>query len=584
MFLPKKSLILFEYKNYTMSTRKLAILIFALAGAILTSSCVSNNCTDCGIDGKADKIVTGNIITMDSHKMHAEAMTIKNGKVQYVGTKEIAEALCDENTLREDYGEASVYPGFIDVHVHPQMAGQRKMESINLVGIKTVDGYLEKIAEFVKAHPEKKTYKGAGWSPRDREMLAKDLDKICADKPIVLNSIDGHSYWLNSKALEAFGFTREVAEEDGEAMVHVDAEGNPSGVVVEEAERLAQHSNADINEEKEVLLLWQDFAFSLGLTTVGDAGFSSPVDLDAYSQLEKEGKLKLLTYCSYYEPIPGQSVDEKLTNAINAREKYNGDFFKVSGIKMFVDGVVEGHTAWMIDDYCDQPGYTGVKKLDDHDYLVKLVSGANTNGLYVHLHTIGDGAVKFAVDAIEEAQKQTGIYNARNCMAHLQILRSEDIKRIADNNIVAIVAPLWTPYDNSVSPLETIYIGNERCENAYPIKSFLDYGGVIAFHSDYPVSSAVSIPGSISTAVQRCNPGFEARHPEKEGISRLQALEAMTTNAAYALGDNTIGSLESGKKANYVVFDADFLKDSFDDILASSAVATAVGGEIVYKR
>lgn len=536
----------------------------------------------CDISGTADKIVTGNIITADPHRMRAEAMTIKNGMVQYVGSKEIAESLCDDSTVREDYGEACVYPGFIDVHVHPQMAGQRQMESINLIPGESVDDYLAIVKAFVEQHPEMNTYKGAGWSPRDRELLATDLDAICKDKPVILNSFDGHSYWLNSLALEKFGFTPEVAREDGPAQIHVDAEGRPSGVVVEESERIAANDIPELADEKKALMLWQDFAFKIGFTTVGDAGFSSDVDLQAYRELEDEGKFKLLTYCSYYQPVPDMTVEDRINNTIAAREKYNGRYFKVSGVKMFVDGVVEGHTAWLIDDYLDQPGYNGVKKLDDHDYLVNLVKSANENGFYVHIHTIGDGAVKFAVDAIEEAQRQTGIFNARNCLAHLQIVRPEDIKRMADNNIIPVVAPLWTPYFDNVTELEFAYLGEQRATDAYPIRSFLDAGAVITFHSDYPVSASVSIPKSIVFAVTRGQLGQPSRQREKEGLTRLEALQAMTVNAAFALGDDTIGSLESGKKANYVVFDSDFLTDPDEKVMASSTLATAVEGEIVY--
>ena len=551
--------------------------ILSIASAALLAA--ATGCTP-----KADTIVVGNIITMDENNMRAEAMTIKDGCVQFVGTLAEAEKYCGPNTNRENYGELSVYPGFIDAHVHPAVAGSRFVESINLVGIQTVDGYLDAVREFIAAHPEKKQYKGAGWSPRDREMTAKDLDAICSDKPILLNSIDGHSYWMNSIALQTIGFTREVAQQDGPAMVHVDADGNPSGVVVEETERVAQNLKPEIEEEMEGLLLWQDFAFGLGLTTVGDAGFGSIVDLDAYKQLDSEGKYKLLTYSSYYEPVPGQSVDDKVAHAKQAKADYEGEFFRISGIKMFVDGVVEGHTAWVIDEYLDQPGYYGVKKLDDHDYLVDLIKKANAEGFYVHLHTIGDGAVKFAVDALDQAQKESGVYDARNCMAHLQLVRPEDVKRMADNKIIPIVAPLWTPYDEHVSPLEEKYIGAERCDNAYPIKSFIEAGATIVFHTDYPVSTAASIPASIATAVLRGNPGMPARQQEKEGISRLQALQAMTTNSAYALGDDTIGSLAIGKKANYAVFDRDFLSDPIEEVRNSRIVVTAVQGEVVYRK
>lgn len=565
-----------KYLNYLLAT---ALLIICAA---CSNKPIDNG--DPNLAGKADKIIYGNIITMDEQNMRAEAMTFKNGLVQFVGSKEEAEKYCDAKTIHEDYGTASVYPGFIDVHTHPVPAGQRLSEQIDLVKGKTIEDYVETIKAFVEAHPEKEIYRGAGWGPRDRELTAADIDAVCADKMVILNSIDGHSYWLNTKALEHFHVDSQAAIEDGPARIHVDAAGNPTGVIVEETERIMKYSVQDVNEIKEQLLTWQDFAFKIGYTAVGDAGFGCVEGAQAYSQLDNEGKLKLYTYASYYEAIPQQDVDEKIANVEEVCKLYSGKHITYPGIKIFIDGVVEGHTAWTIDDYCDQPGYTGVKKESDHDYITRLVKTANEHGFYVHMHTIGDGAVKFGVDAIEDAQKQTGITNMRNCLAHLQLVRPEEIQRIADNKIVAIVAPLWTPYDDVVSPREEVYIGKERCTNAYPIKSFIDAGATITFHSDYPVSTAVSIPESILKAEIRRSKNGAARQPEKEGISRMEALKAMTVNCAYALGDSRIGSLEVGKIANYTVFDVDFLEDSEDKLWNASLVATGVDGEVVYKK
>lgn len=564
------------------------ILLFITLASFFLSGCGQDcqNCCECckaSTSGKADKIVYGNIITMDPHKMNAEAMTIKNGLVQYVGSASVAKALCDENTEVEDYGSASIYPGFIDVHVHPQIAGQRMINQINLVGGGSIDEYLETIREFIAANPDMKSYSGAGWSPRDREMLATDLDAICPDKPVLLNSIDGHSFWINSVAMKMLEIDKKAVEEDGVARIHADAEGNPTGVIAEENERIAQHIQPAVEDAMKQLQVWQNFAFGLGLTTVGDAGFGSPVYLDAYQRLENEGKLKLLTCSSYLISVIGQPVEEKVAQTVEARQKYTSAHFRIPGIKLFIDGVVEGHTAWVIDEYCDQPGYFGVKKESDHEYLTALVKRANENGLYLHFHTIGDGAAKFAVDAIEDAQKQTGLYDARNCMAHLQLVRPEDVKRIADNNITAIVAPLWTPYSPGVSDLEEKYIGAERCAGAYPIRSFLEAGAVVAFHTDYPVSTEASIPQSVVLALTRGEEGAPARNPEKEGISRLQALKAMTTDAAYALREEgEVGMLHTGFRANYAVFDSDFLCDPLEKVGASSLVATAVEGEVVW--
>ena len=560
----------------------LLMAVWILFAAACSNKVVDNDNPE--LAGPADKIVYGNIITMDELNMKAEAMTFKNGLVQFVGSKEEAEKRCDKNTVREDYGTATVYPGFIDVHTHPVSAGQRLSEQIDLTNDHSIEAMVATIKAFVESHPDNVNYRGAGWSPCERELTAADIDAVCPDKMVMLNSIDGHSFWLNSKAMETFHVDRQAAEEDGPARIHVDAEGNPTGVIVEENERMLKYTVPNVNELKDELLIWQDFAYTIGYTAVGDAGFGMEEGAQAYSELDKEGKLKLYTYASYYDPIPGQDVDEKIAHLDKIRDLYTGKHITYPGVKMFLDGVVEGHTAWTIDDYCDQPGYTGVKKESDLDYMTRLVKTANEHGYFVHMHSIGDGAVKFGVDAIEAAQKETGNYNMHNCLAHLQLVRPIDVQRIADNNIVAIVAPLWTPYDDIVSPREEVYIGKERCAAAYPIKSFIDAGALIAFHSDYPVSTAVSIPESIIKAEIRRTQDGEARDPETEGISRMEALKAMTVNCAEALGDNRIGSLEAGKIANYTVFDTDFLEADEAQMFNAQLVATGIDGEVVYKK
>lgn len=567
------------------------VIFFLILTAALISGCSENkdNKTCCGPEylqtaGTADKIIYGNIITMDEHRMVAEAMTIKNGLVQYVGSADIAKSLCDENTVVEDYGTNSVYPGFIDVHTHPDMAGARLVAQADLTTGETIEDYLKTVKEFVEAHPENKMINGAGWSPKDREMLATDLDAICSDKPIMLCSIDGHSYWINSAAMKMLEIDKKAVEEDGVARIHADADGNPTGVISEENERIAAHFKPDLEQTMKQLEAWQEFAYGLGLTAVADCGFGSNVTLDAYKALIDNGKFKLRTYCSYFIPIPGQPVDEKIAQAAAAREQYTSEYLRIPGIKLFIDGVVEGHTAWMIDEYCDQAGYFGVKKESDHAYVTDMVKKANENGFYMNMHVIGDAATQFAVDAMEDAQKQTGIYDARNCLSHLQIVRPEDVKRIADNRITAIVAPLWTPIEGEVSEREEVYIGKERCANAYPIRSFVDNGAVVVFHTDYPVSTGASIPQSVYTAVLRAFPGFPARNPEKEGLTRMQALKAMTVDAAYALREDNMGALITGKYANYVVFDSDFLKDPLDKVIKSELITTAVDGQVVWSK
>ena len=204
----------------------------------------------------------------------------------------------------------------------------------------------------------------------------------------------------------------------------------------------------------------------------------------------------------------------------------------------------------------------------------------------VHCHTIGDGAIKFALDAIGEAQIATGNMDQRNAFAHLQILTPEEIKRIAEYNIIAVVAPLWTPKEPNQYHLEVSYLGQERADNCYPIKSFLDEGTKIVFHSDFPVSPIMSIPESIYSAVKREYTISECKPRNlKESISVRDALDAMTINAAYQFGqENHLGTLDIGKVANMVVYDKDFLNGDLEEIPDAKLISTIVDGEIVYKN
>ena len=319
------------------------------------------------------------------------------------------------------------------------------------------------------------------------------------------------------------------------------------------------------------------------MTAAFDAhlGYYGNQSVKAYVDLSKAGKLKLRTYAVHTVKDPEDVL--KLAELAN---EVNNEYFKITGPKVFIDGVVEAHTAWLLEEYSDQSGYFGVKVFDDHDKLVEIAKLANEYDMNVHCHTVGDGAIKFAIDALSEAQIATGNMDQRNALAHLQVVDSEDIKRMGEYNIIPVVAPLWAPKEETQFKLELAYLGDERAENCYPIKSFIDEGAKITFHSDYPVSPFLDIPQSIYSAVKReytimdCQP-----RNLKESISVMDALKAMTINTAYQFGqEDHLGTLDIGKVANMVVYDVDFLNDDIEKIPDAKLISTIVDGEIVYKN
>ena len=539
---------------------------------------------------KADKLFLGNIITMDERNLDGmkqkvfKALTVKDGLVQYVGTEEMARKLCDENTEVHDYGNAFIYPGMIEAHCHPEMAGLRLCANADLSGGESIEDYLETVKDYIVRNPEEEIYYGAGWIERDVKPDKEMLDSICPDKPILLNSLDGHSLWMNSAACEKYNINKETAAQWGSAICRVNSDGTPTGYISEgPVQSILSSRKTDEKQNIKAMLAWQEFAFSKGFTACVHTGIF-PVEYETISELEKNGKLKLRTYA--YEVLDENEPDygAKLESIKESSGKYSGEYFKIIGAKVFMDGVIEARTAWMLEDYLDAPG-TGVKRMCDEEKFTKLLIDASDLGLAVHCHTMGDGAINFALNCIEKAQIKTGNLAMRTALAHVQIVKKEDIKRFGELNVVAVVAPLWTPKLSPFYEQEVEYIGEEKTYNDYPINSFIESGAVIAFHSDYPVSTSFDIPRSIYNAVTRRDPDMEDSDNinKAECISPEKAVAGLTIGPAYsAFQEDHLGKLVIGYAANMTIFDTDFMTAPLKDIAEAKLIATVVDGEEVY--
>ena len=452
-----------------------------------------------------------------------------------------------------------------------------------------LEEYLQILKAFIDAHPEKTRYAGHGFVERDVQPTAAMLDGICKDVPIVIFSVDGHSAWVNTKALELYNIGEDAIKEWGTSQVRVDADGKPTGYLSEgPVFYIRANTPPDPEEGERVLLNSQNFFFSKGYTAVYDAGIEviETTGAQSYAIAAASGKLKLRTYAGSVIDENCEDIPAAVEAIAEKQKKYNCEYFKIIGVKSFSDGVIEAHTGLLLEDYSDAPGYKGVARLTDHDKLVQLYVNAAKNGMNVHVHTIGDGAIRANLDAIEEAARITGKMDQRNALAHLQVIKPEDIKRFADLNVMAVVSPLWSPKHVDYFKQELEYLGSERAENAYPIKSFYDVGATTVFHTDYPVSPKISVPNAVFTAQLRRYPGDpeSAVRKSDEFITRYQALLAMTRNVAYMWHEeNRMGSLENGKIANMTVYDKDFLADPIEEVGNANLVCTVVDGEIVYK-
>ncbi len=538
-------------------------------------------------------LIIGNIITMDEKRPTAEAAVVKDGVFVYIGSvneaKEVAGA--DANVL--DYSGKYIYPGFLEAHCHGYLAGDRAIGQADLTQIFEPDyaKYREIIKDFIEKNPDREIYMAAGWNENGEKVTKEYLDEICSDKPLIMNTGGGHSMLLNTKALEWAGIDKEYAKKYSPDEVHVDENGEPDGYVCEAPVfEIMPKIPKTLEDAKNFLLAWQEIAFRTGYTAVADAGVEiiSPEAKQAYYELEKEGKLKLRTYA--YLSVPENPEDPKgeIARVAKDRAKYSNEYFHVVGVKTFLDGVIEAHTGWQLDDYADQPGYHGLERFSDHDKMVQLITEADKEGLSVHVHSIGNGATHFMLDCIEEAEKITGDKDQRNVLAHLQFVTDEDIRRMGETGSIPAVPPLWSPKEPHVFAMESAYVGAELAEQAYPVNSFYEAGANVVFHSDYPVSPMMDIKLSIYSAVTRTYPeeliANTARANVNEAITREQSLRALTINVARAWRqEDRLGSIEFGKIANMTVYDCDFLHDDIEKVAQANIIATIVDGEEVYK-
>ena len=539
---------------------------------------------------KAETIILGNVITMDEFKPYAEAIAVADEKIIYVCSRETAMKLQDDKTTILDYGNNSIYPGFLEAHCHPGLAGTNMLGRATLLEGKTPEDYVAILKKYVEENQDKPHIVGAGWSDDLLYQLnAKQLDEICPDKPMINQSSSGHMMWINTKAMEAYDINEEAVTQWGTECIHVDENGKPNGLLAEKpAIDLVKRVQPELEQAKKELLGFQQYAFANGYTGVYDAGYQllTKHDPRAYKELDDEGKLKLYTFCGSFVNDNTDTPEEDMERIVKEAEEYNGKHVRVIGAKVFADGVVEGHTAWMLDDYADKPGYKGVRRFDDHDKMVRLVKAAAAHDMNVHIHSIGDGSTRAWIDAIAEAQSETGNFDMRNALAHLQEVTTEDVKRIGEYNIMAVCGIMWAMKDSVGFKQEVEYVGEEKSNNAYPVKSIMDGGGVVVNHSDYPVSPVFSAVQAFCMGVLKKLPSLSDDYIRNidQAISRHEALKTLTSNVAYMWHEeDRMGSISLGKLANFVVFDRDFMHDDFTEIEKAVCLATIVDGDVVYK-
>lgn len=534
----------------------------------------------------------GKVYTVDANRSWAEAVAVIDGKIAYVGSSTGAKKYKGRNTRLVDLDGKMVLPGFQDAHVHPIEAGMAYL-GCSLHDGKSVEDYVLIVKECAQQSPEATFIDGGGWTMDLFEDGLPDkrlLDEVVSDRPVILKSASGHQLWVNSKTLEIAGIDAETPDPPRGRIDRYKNSKEPSGSLQENSAMNLAFSTRpaySADQMQAALQFGQHYLNQYGVTTVQDAllkldGNEAYVGGPTYMAMDQAGDLTIRVVGALVWNT--DSGLEQLSRITDAREQFKTPLFSAPSVKIWLDGVMEVHTAALLAPYSDrEDGYSG-ELLIKPEQLDVVVSQLDALGFQIHFHAIGDAAVRQSLDSLELARQVNGVRDSRHHMSHIQLFDPADIPRLESLNVVANFQPYWAWADKFITELTIPKLGAERSKWLYPIRSVLDTGAVVAFGSDWFVTSGNPLLG-IETAITRRDPltNFSDPFLEDERINLADAIEAYTINSAYVnFIDDETGSIEEGKLADLIVLDNNLFELAPDEISDAQVLLTLLEGNPVY--
>jgi predicted amidohydrolase YtcJ len=535
-------------------------------------------------------LLGGRLATMDAARRWASALAVADGRIVAVGGDAAVRPQIGPSTRVIELRGRTVTPGFQDAHVHPIHGGLAMLQCDLHDGL-TIPEYEVRIRTYAASHPNEGWIRGGGWymaafeggAPR-REIL----DRLVPDRPVFLDSRDGHSAWVNSRALELAGVTAETGDPD-DGRIERDPDGSPAGTLQEGAMDLVERllpGDTPVDLE-EALRLGQRHLHSLGITAWQDAIIEPHVEEPAYVAFATSGELTgRVVGAMWWDRHRGP---EQIEEFVERRRATTIGRYRPTSVKLMMDGVLENFTGAILEPYGDGRGGTtdnrGLLQIDP-DGLKTWVPALDALGFQPHFHAIGDGAVHAALDAVDAARAANGPSDTRPHIAHIQLIHPDDIPRFRELDVAANAQPLWACHDDQMDRLTVPFL-SDRWRRQYPFRSLRAGGAVLAMGSDWSVSSADPLL-EMETAVERRYREFFGERdvflPE-ERLELIDALAAFTAGSAYVNHlDGTTGTLEVGKFADLAVLDRDLFDRRAGNIGEARVVGTFIEGVAVYER
>jgi len=537
---------------------------------------------------------------VDVARPWAQAVAISGGRIAAVGTDAEMRPHVGPRTEVVNLRGRMVLPGFQDAHVHASGGGLERSQC-DLTEAHTREGYLAAIRGYADRNPGAAWIVGGGWGMDvfpGGVPSKDDLDAVVPDRPVFLSNRDHHGAWVNSRALALAGIDA-ATPDPPDGRIERTATGEPQGTLHEGAMNLMDRvaPAATLTEQVAGVLEGQRYLHSLGITAWQEAMVGEyavvPDCFDAYREVDGRGQLTArVTGALWWRREAGLS---QLDFLAERRAIASGSRFRTPSVKIMQDGVCENFTAAMLTPYLDAHGHEtegrGTSFFDPAE-LKEAVTAIDARGFQVHIHAIGDRAVREALDAIAAARAANGATAGRHHIAHLQVIHPEDVPRFADLGVMANCQPLWACNEPQMTELTLPFLGPERSAWQYPFGSLAASGAHLCFGSDWPVSSPNPM-WQMHTAVNRTTaPEYPFRGPDTddpflpgERIALPAAIAAFTMGSAYVNHDEReAGSVEPGKRADLVVLDRNLFTQPAGEIALAQVDLTLVDGTVVYAR
>jgi len=508
----------------------------------------------------------GAVYTVDPARPWASAVVVRDGRIVFVGDDAGAFVAAGSDARTIALNGRMVLPGFQDSHIHP-MSGGMRLTRCQLGEAGTVEAVYAAVRACASAHPERPWLLGAGWSPQmfgGAGPSRAKLDELVPDRPAFLTTPDGYTGWVNSRALAIAGLAAKSGVVDGEAAQRVRAQ-------------IPRPSEA---EYRDALRLSTAMANRFGVTSLVDANASAAI-VDAYAAADRAGELTVRVVAAQrVDPAIGPAqVDEMVAR----RDAARGRRFRADAAKIFLDGEIDRRTAAMIEPYAGAPADRGDLLIEART-LNAVVRRLEAEGFLIHMHAMGDRAVRVGLDAIELGAQANGARDRRHQLAHIGVVDPRDIRRFGALGAAANFQPLFFDPSDPATPAAIAVLGPKRARLLYPMASVAAGGGRLLASSDWPAPSMSPFDAIQVALTRQPVDGSKPAPQPQERVDLAAMLAAYTINGAWAAREDAItGSIEVGKLADLIVVDRNLFETPVGEIHKARVLLTLLDGAPVYR-